>query len=53
MKRVRFMLPRSQQPYGGRNCSPQGLLATIVSQYDRLLSWLTRSMKITPGSAWS
>ncbi len=51
-KRVRLIEPRQQQPYGGSGCSPHGLVAAIVSQYDRLLSPLTRSTKITPGSAW-
>ena len=31
-KRVRSTLPRSQQPYEGSGCSPQGLQASIVSQ---------------------
>ncbi len=31
-KRVRSTLPRSQQPYEGSGCSPQGLQASIASQ---------------------
>ena len=31
-KRVRMMGPRSQQPYEGRGCSPQGLVAAMSSQ---------------------
>ena len=32
-KRVRLMLPRQQQPYGGSGCSPHGLVASMCSQY--------------------
>ena len=50
---VRSTLPRSQQPYEGSGCSPHGLQASIVSQYERLLSRFIASMNTTPGSAWS
>ena len=50
-RRAKLIDPSKQAPNGGRGCSPQGLVAAMVSQYCKLLSRLMRSIKITPGSA--
>ena len=40
-------------PYGGKGCSPHGLVARMFSQNQLLFIWLTLSMRIKPGSAKS
>ncbi|MNJ60914.1 hypothetical protein D3C77_566770 [compost metagenome] len=50
-KLVRLTEPSRQEPYGGSGCSPQGLVARIASHHQLLFNWLTRSMRMKPGSA--
>src|SRR5690554_5095319 len=50
---TRLKEPRRQAPYGGSGCSPQGVVAAMVSQYQRLFMRLIVSMNSTPGSAQS
>ena len=48
---AKFIDPNRHAPYGGNGCSPQGLVADIFSQYDKLFRAFIRSINITPGSA--
>ncbi|MCY1250181.1 hypothetical protein D9M72_637940 [compost metagenome] len=50
-KRVRLTEPSRQAPYGGKPCSPQGLLARMSSHHQLLFISLTRSIRMKPGSA--
>ena len=50
---VRLNDPSKQAPLGGNGCSPHGLVAAMVSQYQRLFFWFILSMNRMPGSAQS
>ena len=52
-KAGRFSEPRLHAPQAGSGTSPQGLVATMSSQYQRLFARRMRSTKRTPGSAQS
>ncbi len=39
------------QPYGGKGCSPHGLVARMFSHHQLLFISLTRSIRMKPGSA--
>ena len=52
-KRVRLIEPSRHDPYGGRGCSPHGLVARMSSQNQLLFISLISSIRMNPGSAKS